>query len=453
MASAVPRRLLMGTEDLHVASDDVPVQLGPDGSPLTVVVLIPTINNADELDIVLEALAHQTCPHFEVVCVDSRSRDHTRQVIERHGARWVDDTSTNRADACNHGLAVIDCDLVLFTDDDVIPPSDWVASLVRWFDREEVAGVGGPNVAPEEDGWLAKLTDVVIHARWATAGTRYGRAVTGGLEPIEHNPGCNAAYRKDVLDEIGGFEPGCIGAEDVVMDLKIERAGHQLWYDPTAAMPHRRRGPVSPYMKQLRNYGYVRSLANARWPELARPQHILVGAFPIVVVLAAILAGAGLLLGGLSLPNPLDAPFGPRLMLHLPLTLALVYIWLGWVGAATGVSPHKSVGRILLAPAYILLAHWAYGSGVLRGRWQISRHGAAAGLGVQIDDKVRTVEADDAPVPEPEEAPREADRIEEDDGASVNLSGLLEKDLVAMAKARGLATTGTRAELIARLEA
>ena len=48
--------------------------LGPDGTPVRVTVLIPTINNADELDIVLDRLGKQTYPHFDVVIVDSQSK-------------------------------------------------------------------------------------------------------------------------------------------------------------------------------------------------------------------------------------------------------------------------------------------------------------------------------------------------------------------------------------------
>jgi len=105
--------------------------LGPDGLPYRVAVLIPTINNADELDGVLERLGRQTYPDFEIVISDSKSRDHTREVCEKHGVTWFDDDSTNRADACTKALETMDHDIVLFTDDDTEPPEHWVEHLVR----------------------------------------------------------------------------------------------------------------------------------------------------------------------------------------------------------------------------------------------------------------------------------------------------------------------------------
>ena len=105
-----------------------------------------------------------------------------------------------------------------------------------------------------------------------TAGTRYG------AQPKENwfqSPTIrvNCAHRMANLREVGFFEDGCIGAEDVVLDAKIQRAGHKLFIDPENVMPHRRRRPFKPYMKQMRNYGYTRMVANKRWPEIAEWSH------------------------------------------------------------------------------------------------------------------------------------------------------------------------------------
>ena len=153
---------------------DVKPLLKEDGEPYKVAVLIPTINNADELDIVLERLSKQTYPDFEIVISDSKSKDHTKQVCEKYGATWIDDLSRNRANACNFALEQMDHDLVLFTDDDTIPPLDWVEKLVRWFEDPEVgASRRTSNFAPDEDLFGAKCADVAFCTKFMTAGTRY----------------------------------------------------------------------------------------------------------------------------------------------------------------------------------------------------------------------------------------------------------------------------------------
>ena len=120
--------------------------------------LIPTINNADELDIVLERLGKQTYPHFELIIADSKSKDHTKAVCEKHGATWIDDP--REPSRCLQ----------------LCPPSDgprsrafhrrrhratldWVAKLVRWFDNPEVGAVGA-ELCPDDDPLAPSAPDV-----------------------------------------------------------------------------------------------------------------------------------------------------------------------------------------------------------------------------------------------------------------------------------------------------
>jgi glycosyltransferase involved in cell wall biosynthesis len=371
----------------------VDVLLKPDRTPYKTAVLIPTINNADELDIVLERLSRQTYPHFEVVISDSKSKDHTKQVCEKYGATWIDDPSRNRADACNFALQQMDHDLVLFTDDDTIPPLDWVEKLVRWFDNPDVGAVGGPNFAPDSDSFGSKCADVAFCTKFMTAGTRYGAQPKGELVPITHNPGVNCAHRMAHLREVGFFEEGCIGAEDVVLDAKIQRAGHKLFIDPSNVMPHRRRRPFKPYMKQMRNYGYTRMVANKRWPEIAVWSHTAIGFFPWLAILTLACVTLGALLGGFAAETwfTLEGDWTlARILAHIPAGFIAADICLAWLGAAIGTSPHRSFGTVLLAPLFVFLAHWAYGQGVNKAWREIRRTGGRAGEGSQIDDRVRT---------------------------------------------------------------
>ena len=120
------------------------------GNP-RVCVIIPTLRNADELEIALEGLTKQTWEGALEIAIVGPTGDPGEAVAKSKGATWIDDAgSRTRADACNVALNIVDCDLVLFTDDDVWVPEDWVANLVRWFEREDVAGVGGPNFTPPD---------------------------------------------------------------------------------------------------------------------------------------------------------------------------------------------------------------------------------------------------------------------------------------------------------------
>ena len=344
-------------------------------------VLIPTLNNHKELEIVLKSLKKQTWTGDLEIAVVGPTNDPGKEITLSNNAKWIDDEgSRNRADACNIGIRKINCDILLFTDDDVIPPEDWVEKLVRWFEREEVAGVGGQNWAPKEDPFLAKVVDVAFGAKYVTAGTRYGKVSKGELIEIEHNPGCNSAYRKNVLDEVDGFESGCIGAEDVVLDHKIRSKGHKLWFDPESIMPHRRRTPPALF-KQMKNYGYVRTLANSRWPELRSWSHLAIAMFPILVFSAILSIISSLMVSSIN----------HSIYFQIPIYAAIVYVLICWLGSILGNSPHRiNPFTIFFSPIMIFCAHYFYGLGVIKGLFQIYfGKGASAGLGIQLDDKKR----------------------------------------------------------------
>ena len=193
-----------------------------------------------------------------------------------------------------------------------------------------------------------------------------------------------------MLEEVGGFDSGAIGAEDVILDHRIRAAGHKLWSDGNAVMWHRRRGLVR-VKSQIRNYGLVRTLAGKEYPGLWGWSHILVSAFPPLVLLSFSLFFWGALNGGLAWPEFWDisaeaVPMGPeRIAAHQLPTLAILYNLLAWLGAASGSSPNRSPVTVFLSSLVTYMLHWNYGMGVLQGRWRI----ATGRSGLQIDDRGR----------------------------------------------------------------
>ena len=354
-------------------------------------VIVPSVGNAEELGVALDGLTSQNFSDMEVLVVGPGG-DPARGVAETRGVRFIDDEgSRTRADACNIAIRETDSELVLFTDDDVIVPEGWVASLVRWFDRPEVAGVGGPNFAPlDESTTWQKTIDVAFCNSYLTAGTNYGRQTGIELEEVEQLPGVNSAYRRVVLEEVGGFDAGAIGAEDVMLDHRIREAGHRLWSDGSAVMWHRRRG-LSKVRKQIKNYGMVRTLAGRRSPSLWGWSHSMVSAFPLIVGLSFALFIWGCMNGGLAWPEFWDlsaeaVPMGnERIAVHQLPTLAILFNLVAWAGATRGPSPSKGVLTIMISPIVSFLLLWDYGIGVLKARWGLVTGSPAS----QIDDRDR----------------------------------------------------------------
>jgi len=129
-------------------------------------VVVCTYNRCASLRDTLRALKGQRVDgelSFEVVVVDNNSTDETRQTVDeaRRQTRWpvryVFEQKQGLSHARNVGIREAKSDLVMFTDDDVVPDERWVDTIVRAFESHEADCVGGrilPIWSREPANWL-----------------------------------------------------------------------------------------------------------------------------------------------------------------------------------------------------------------------------------------------------------------------------------------------------------
>src|ERR1035438_1152686 len=117
-------------------------------------VLLATRNRAQLLRDVLEAYCHLEAPPagWKLVVADNGSTDQTPQVIDSFRSRLplhsVVEPKLGKNHALNAGLALIEGDLVVFTDDDAFPRTDWLIKLRKAADTHLAYSLfGGAIVA------------------------------------------------------------------------------------------------------------------------------------------------------------------------------------------------------------------------------------------------------------------------------------------------------------------
>jgi GT2 family glycosyltransferase len=211
-------------------------------------VVVCAYNAADTIDECLTSLGRLNYPDYEVVVVNDGSRDNTGDIARRHTCATVIDTPNNGLSAArNTGLHHSSGAIVAYTDADVRVGEDWLTYLVQPFLTSDVVGSGGPNVAPPDDPWMAQCiarapggpTHVLLDNRIA-----------------EHVPGCNMAFRRDVLLEVGGFNPIYRRAgDDVDLCWRVQARGWKIGFAPAALVWHHHRATIRGYWRQQAGYG------------------------------------------------------------------------------------------------------------------------------------------------------------------------------------------------------
>ncbi|MFN7140593.1 MAG: hypothetical protein ACK4UN_14740, partial [Limisphaerales bacterium] len=84
----------------------------------------------------------------------------------------------------------------------------------------------------------------------------------------EHIPGCNMAFYKWALLEIGGFDPIFIRAgDDVDVCWRLQQRGHKIGFSSSGFVWHYRRSTMRAYLRQQGGYGEAEALLVRRHPE------------------------------------------------------------------------------------------------------------------------------------------------------------------------------------------
>lgn len=225
----------------------------------TITVVICAYNAAATLD---ECLRH-TCaleyPGLEVVVVDDGSTDGTADIARRYPrVRLVSIPHGGLSVARNEGYRAATSDLVAYLDSDAYPSPEWPYYLALALDGPRVAGAGGPNVPPPSDPpgaqCVARAPGGPVHVLLSD-------------DRAEHVPGCNMAFWREALLDLGGFDPVYTDAgDDVDFCWRVLDRGWEIGFHPGALVWHHRRSSMRAYLRQQRGYGRSEALVEARHP-------------------------------------------------------------------------------------------------------------------------------------------------------------------------------------------
>lgn len=254
-------------------------------------VVIPTKNRPRELVACLRALAAQDSSYeFEVVVIDDGSDPSVDldAVLAEVGPRpaWaairlLRAPAIGPAGARNVGVAQALGEVILFTDDDTVPHSGWVAATCGHLSvcTQDVAVEGETDSPPFDPLFSHSVTGGA--GSWLTCNIAYRAAVLRSLGgfceayPYPHAEDLDLAYRARQLGGIG-FQPNMkvshpprpISLVDSIRKGRFMASDVELMYRHPADLAYRRMGsiPASIVLGSARNaFRWLR----AEWPRRA----------------------------------------------------------------------------------------------------------------------------------------------------------------------------------------
>lgn len=200
---------------------------------LTVSLAIPCFNAEIFIGQVLESIVAQTRQPEEIIIIDDGSSDDTRKIVSQfpHIRLICHGSNQGIAAARNSAITHASGDIIVFLDADALASPEYIEGMVAGFSGEDVAGVNGRAIESVQKTIYDKWRKEVLFQEWGDS----------HREEVSFLFGMCAAYRKKVLEEVGGFDGLFrISGEDMDISYRIRKRGYRLSYTPKALVYHLR---------------------------------------------------------------------------------------------------------------------------------------------------------------------------------------------------------------------
>ena len=340
-----------------------------DGDPVTLV--IPGRNVARVVGACMGAVTPllERGDLAEIVFVDDASTDETAEVVSSHPVTVLKGQGLGPGAARNLGWRAAKTPLVWFIDADCVAAPNALSLLRPHLQEARVAAAGGSYSNMRPDSLLACLIHEEIIERHRRMGLEVNFLAT-----------FDVLYRRQILEELGGFNEKFHLAQDAELAYRIHEAGYQLRFEPGSRVGHFHPTRLRRYLKTQAWHGYYRVLLYRRHPSRLVGDHYSGLNDYVQPPLALLLAGSVALAGvafALASPGPLRL-----LLLALPVFAAAALV------AATLPMTLRIVARTR-QPRYFwyaplsLARSLARGLGLLRGVWGLALSRFGRGLAIE----------------------------------------------------------------------
>ncbi len=215
-------------------------------------VIIVNWNRRELLRACLESLARQADADFETIVVDNGSTDGSAEMLGREfqsrtelRLRFVANRDNRGFCAANNqGFAAAGGRFLALLNNDAEAAPGWLSALRRAFDAGPDIGMAASKILVWETPGIIDKTGHLIYPDGQNRGRGTGELDCGQYETVEETlwpDGCAAMYKREMLEQIGGFDEDFFAyGDDAELGLRARIAGWRCLYMPAAVVRHHR---------------------------------------------------------------------------------------------------------------------------------------------------------------------------------------------------------------------
>ncbi|MEU7640744.1 glycosyltransferase family 2 protein [Streptomyces sp. NPDC039016] len=319
-------------------------------------VIMPVLNEERHLrNAVRHILAQEYAGEMEVVIALGPSTDRTDEIAaelvrEDPRVHTVPNPTGRTPAALNAAIKASRHPVVVRVDGHGMLSPNYIATAVRLLAETGAANVGGIMHAEGENAW----EDAVAAAMTSKIGVGNAAFHTGGAAGPADTVYLGV-FRREVLEQQGGYNEEFIRAQDWELNFRIREAGGQIWFSPELKVQYRPRPSIKALATQYKNYGKWRHVV-ARYHSGSINLRYLAPPTAVCAIAAGLVVGAAVTPWGLVVPagylaaitaGSLPAGRGLSLKARAQIPLALATMHMAW-GVGFLTSP-RSLARKVIA--------------------------------------------------------------------------------------------------------
>ena len=237
-------------------------------------VVIAVKNDRYHIEECIKALINQeyTKEDYEILIIDGMSTDGTSEILEKIKKREnvnlkiLRNPKGDAASGRNIGIKEGKGEVVAFTDSDAIVYPDWLKNIekyMRRFEKErKIAGVGGPDLLPENQPYKSYVISKIMASSFASGGElnpSTQHIMASDEMVVKHIPTCNLSVKREVFESEGGFDEAFIKGQDLEFSTRLSIKGYSFFYTPEIKVRHYRRRHIRDLAKQIYKWGKAKA--------------------------------------------------------------------------------------------------------------------------------------------------------------------------------------------------
>lgn len=190
---------------------------------LKISAVVPTYNSEKIIKECLDSLIAQTHPFDEIILVDNASTDKTREIIKNYPFKKILlEKNMERCVSRNTGWRAAQNELVAIIENDSVYDIHWVEKVLECFENGADAAVDRRGVYKPKT-FISRMNDEFFKVR---------------LLKNKYKPYSAWAFKKGILEEMGGYDEGMVGFEDRELGKRLIEKGYKIAYQPEAVSYH-----------------------------------------------------------------------------------------------------------------------------------------------------------------------------------------------------------------------